>query len=115
MTQIRKRIKTIPPSNDFERSLEQELLSFSLELSGMLNGGLKFSDNHNAQTVAVADTGSANAEFTVAHSLKRIPVGFIIVRRTGFGVVYESGTDWTAAAIYLKCTTANNNISVFVF
>jgi len=113
--QIKTRLKTVKPGNEFEKVLEQELLAYTSDLARLLNGGLRFSDNHNAETVAVADTGGANTEFTVTHSLKRIPVGFLVVSRTGTGVVYNSGTTWTATAIYLKCTTANNNISVLVF
>lgn len=113
--QIRKRLKTTKPESEFDKTLETELLSAWNELSRLLNGGIKFVDNHNAETVVVADTGAVNTEFTVAHTLKRVPVGFLVVKRTGTGVVYESGTAWTTTAIYLKCTTANNAISVLVF
>ncbi len=113
--QIRSRLKTPKEESEFDKSLTQELLSAWRELSDLLNGGLKFSDNHNAETVTVSDTGTANTQFTVSHTLKRVPTGFIVTSRTGTGVVYNSGTAWTTTAIYLKCTTANNNINVLVF
>ena len=113
--QIRSRIKTTVPDNSFDKSLEQELLSAWNELAQLLNGGIKFSDNFNAETVTIADTGTANTEFTVTHALKRIPTGFIVTSRTGTGVVYNGSTAWSVSAIYLKCTTANNAIKVLVF
>ncbi len=113
--QIRSRLNTIKPESEFDKVLEQELLAYCSDLARLLNGGLKFSDNQNAKTVEVADTGTANTEFSVTHTLKRVPSGFIVVRRTGTGVIYESGTAWTATTIYLKSTTANNAISVLIF
>lgn len=113
--QIRTRIKTAKAINEFEKALEQELLSAWLELSNAVNGGLKFSDNFDAQTVTVADTGVANTEFTVSHNLKRIPTGFIVTSAVGTGVIYNGASAWTTTAIYLKSTTANNNIKVLVF
>ena len=113
--QIRTRIKTVKPGTPFEESLEKELLSAWNELSQLLNGGLKFSDNFNSQVIEISDTGSANAENTVAHTLKRVPTGFIVTYIDKAGVVYDSGTAWTNSNIYLKCDVANCNVKVLVF
>jgi len=113
--QIRNRVKTAKPETDFEKSLEEELLSFSGELSQILNGGLKFSDNFNAVTVNITDTGTANSENTVAHTLKRVPVGFIVVNTNKAVSAYDSGTAWTATNVYLKFNTANCNVKVLIF
>lgn len=113
--QIRKRLKTTKPETDFDVSLEQELHSGWLELATLLNKGLSFIDNFNAVTVTVADTGVANTEFSFAHGLKRIPTGYLVIRRNKAGVVYDSGTTWTVSTIYLKCSVANVSITVIVF
>lgn len=113
--QLRKRLKTSPPESNFDQALEQELFSAWPELASIINRGLNFSDNFNCLTVVVADTGAANTEFTVAHSLKRIPTGYLVIRRDKAGVVYDSGTAFTVSNIYLKCSTANTAITVIVF
>ena len=115
--QIRKRIKTVKPDekNEFEKSLEQELLSYSLELAQILNKGLKFSDNFNAEIKTIADSGVANSENTVAHTLKRVPAGYLVFKINKAGVVYDSGTTWTDTNIYIKCSVANCAITLLLF
>lgn len=113
--QIRKRIKTAKPETPFERSLEQELYSYSTELAQILNDGLKFSDNFNANILTIADSGNADSENEVAHTIKRVPAGFIVINIDKAGVVYDSGTAWTATNIYLKCDVANCEIKILVF
>ena len=113
--QIRKRIKTAKPENNFEISLEQELLSFNQELAQIINNGLKFTDNFNADIVTVSDTGSANSENTVAHTLKRVPIGFLCISNNLAGVVYNSGTVFTTTNIYVKCSVANCTVKLLIF
>lgn len=115
MGQLRKKLKTAAPESNFDQALEQELLSAWFELSVLLNKGLGFVDNFNCVSVTVADTGGANTEFTVAHSLKRIPTGYLVIRRDKGGVIYDSGTTFTVANIYLKCSVANAAITVLIF
>ena len=113
--QIRTKLKTPREETEFDKSLTQELLSAWRELSVLLNGGLKFSDNFDAQIITVADTGTANAENTIAHTLKRVPTGFLVLNINKAGVMYDSGTAWTASAIYLKCSVANATVKILVF
>lgn len=113
--QIRKRIKTVNPESEFDKSLEQELLSAWFELSELLNTGIRFSDNFDANILTSSDTGAANTEFSLTHTLKRVPTGFIVINNNKAGVVYDSGTAWTVTTIYLKCDVANCNIKVLVF
>lgn len=63
----------------------------------------------------VADTGNADTEFTVLHNLSRVPKGYGVTYTDAGGVVYDSGTAWTAVAIYLKCSAANAHIKVLIF
>ncbi len=65
MAQIRRRIKTGKPESAFDLALEQELLSFSTELAGILNKGLKFSDNFAVEPQAhIVNSAEALAELT---------------------------------------------------
>jgi len=63
----------------------------------------------------VADTGSANVEFTVIHNLGVVPHGYLVAYQDKAGSVYDGGTSWTSTNIYLKASVANMNIKVLVF
>jgi hypothetical protein len=117
MPQIRSRIKTSQanPADKFQVDLQQELLSFSMELSQILNKGLKFSDNFNGEEKTIADSGNADTKCTIAHTLKRIPTGFTVLKIDKPGSVYASGTTWTDTDVYLKCSAANAAITVMIF
>lgn len=115
MPKVRTRLKTNRPESTFDRGLEEELLRFMGELSGILNGGVTFADNFNAQIITISDTGVADAQNTVTHTLQRVPIGFIVLNRNKGGVMYDAGTAWTTTNLYLKCTTANTTVKLLVF
>jgi len=66
MAQVRKRIKTAKPESAFDLALEQELLSFSQELSAMLNNGLNIKDNFAAaQQDHIVNADGSLADITI--------------------------------------------------
>lgn len=75
----------------------------------------RHSENLDGLFEVISDTGSADTEFAVTHGLGRIPVGFIIMNSSKGGFTYDSGTAWTATTIYLKNTSANNAITIWIF
>ena len=111
---IRKYLKFARPESTFDKAVEQEMLSAWFELAQAVNKGLKFSDNFSADIIDVADTGLADAEFEVDHTLKRVPTGFLILNIDKAGFVYDSGTAWDTEKIYLKCNVASCAIKVMV-
>ena len=115
MAQLRQRLNTIAPTNDFEKSLEVELQNYVKDLANLLNGGVKFSDNFNANLITVSDTGVADTTFVVTHNLKRVPIGYMPFYLNKAGVVYDAGTPWTASAIYLKCNVASTLVKLLIF
>ena len=65
MAQVRRRIKTAKPESEFDRALEQELLSFGFELSGILNNGITVADNFAAtQQDHIVDADGTLADLT---------------------------------------------------
>ena len=112
---IRKKLFLIQPDTEFEKSVERELSGYFIQLSDLLNGGLRLDENINNEFLTISDSGNANTEITVAHTLKRVPNGFIVVNIDKAGITYDSGTDWTATNIYLKCNAANCKIKIMVF
>lgn len=81
------------------------------DVAGKINGVWKI----------VTTPATANQEFAVSYSLydmngnPRTARGYIVVRNSNGGVVYDGTTTWTTSNIYLKCTTANNNITLLIF
>ena len=71
-------------------------------------------ENMSGQWQVVADTGTANTEFSVTHTVGAVPVGYLVTKINKGGVVYDSGTTWTSTTIYLKCTSANATVSLFL-
>ena len=106
-----------PPSQDLQiqKIIEafQGRLTF-LDTSNQAGDG-RHSENMDGVFEVVSDTGSADTEFSVTHGLGRIPVGFIIMKSSKGGFTYDSGTTWTSTTIYLKNTSANNAITIWIF
>ena len=115
MTQIPTRIKTSKPESDFDANLEESLLSYAGFLSQIINKGIKFTDNFNAEFVTIPDTGIADTQNNVLHTLKRVPSGFIVTKIDAGGVVYDSGSVWTTTEIFIKCSVANANVTFMIF
>jgi hypothetical protein len=78
------------------------------------DGGNGNSENMAGEFRTVSDTGSADTEFTVSHTLGATPIGFLVVNIDKGGVVYDSGTSWTSSNIYLKCSAANAAVTLFL-
>lgn len=71
-------------------------------------------ENMDGEWQVVGDTGAANVEFTVTHGVGAVPIGFLVMKIDKGGVIYDSGTAWTATSLFLKCSAANAAVSLFV-
>ena len=71
-------------------------------------------ENISGEFQVVADTGDANAEFSVPHTIGAVPVGYLVIKINNAGVIYDSGTSWTSSTIYLKSSAANSAVSLFL-
>ena len=97
------------------QDMYRSLVDYTYLVASLLNGGLSFSDNFNAKTVSITDTGSANTDFAVAHTLKKIPTGYLLISNNKAGYVYNGSGTWTTSAIYLRHSVANAAITVIIF
>jgi len=102
--------QSISSQEDQLRTIDKDLIN----LFTAMQKRLTLKDNLAGETVSVADTGSANTEFTVSHSLGSVPAGFFLINIDSAGVVYDSGTAWTSSAVYLKCSAANAAVTVYL-
>ena len=73
--------------------------------------------NLDAQYIDVTTTpGVADTEFVVVHGLRRVPIGYIVVRKDRACEVYDSSIgSWTDSVMYLKCNVATATIKLIVF
>ncbi len=102
-------------SEEFRRELAEVLFKYSMKLSDIINGDIRITENLNVKILTISDSGNANSENTVAHTLKRAPIGFMVVNIDKAGIVYDSGTAWTASNLYVKCNVANAAIKLLVY
>lgn len=124
-------MKTVKRSNfiglDLESKERTEALIRDIDLDlqnifTLSKGRIRFGDGADAQQgeniagefQVVADTGAADTEFIVAHLLGVVPIGFLVINIDAGGVIYDSGTAWTATNIYLKCSAANAAVTLFL-
>lgn len=111
--------------NQYLTNMDSDLTRlFDITNSGIslgLTSNLSPGENVFGQWLTVADTGNANTQFTVPHTLSSqgiglIPGNFLITMISAGGIVYKDpvGTAWTTSNIYLKCTTANTALNIFI-
>jgi hypothetical protein len=90
-----------------------------------INGKLSFgtgetghkAGNLDAQFIDLITPPVANAEFIVPHGLKRLPVGWIVVRKdiNGYPLYDSSNGSWNDQLMYFKSNTANAAFRILVF
>lgn len=65
-------------------------------------------NNMNNWKASGVSPGVANTDFTIAHSMGRIPITLDGWDTTNGGVIYRSpATPWTKTSVTLRCTTAS--------
>ena len=115
MPQLPPRLLLPTPRDDFERDEQQGILGFFSKLIDILNTGLRFADNFDAQLKTYTTNAVADTEDTIAHTLKRVPTGAILYRTDKAVSLYDGGTAWTATDIYLKANVATAAVEILIF
>lgn len=81
----------------------------------MFDKGIRVEQQLDVDLVSYTSNAIANTEDTVAHDLKRVPLGFIVYSQDKAGVVYWSGTAHTATNLFLKNSVATVATKLIVF
>lgn len=69
--------------------------------------------NIDESFVEVMTPSVADTEFTVPHTLGRLPQSVIIVRANKAAIIYDSSAgSWTDTLIYLKCNVASAQLKL---
>jgi len=85
----------------------------------ILRGNTSFGDGVNTDNIdgvwaTATSPGTANTQFTVNHTLQRIPVGFDVKKKDAACDVYAGITAWTTTQIFLKATGINVHLTLFI-
>lgn len=99
----------------FDRDLIQVLGLWTQNLSAILDRGISFDDNVDVRRVSVVSHGTPGTEFSVTHTLGKIPTGYIVYGQTGAGSVYDGSTTNTPTTLYLKSDAASVTFRLIVF
>jgi hypothetical protein len=91
----------------------------ALVLNGNVNFGSTMSNSDsdtNMQCWKATGTtpGAANTDFTINHSLGRIPLTIVGQDTNNGGLLYRGSVAWTKSTITLRCTTATAAYNVIV-
>lgn len=103
------------PTNKQETDLFKVLENFIRDVKSILNGGVKFTDNFDAVVVEYVSHATEDTELVCAHTLGKIPTGYIVINQNKTGTLYDSGNTWTATDIYLKCSVAAVTYKLLIF
>lgn len=104
-----------PTVNDFERNLEKSFQRLMDQLVQILTKGLLFSDNFSCYIGDVTTDETPGVESGIAHGLKRIPTGYIVIGKDKTGDIFNGATAWTVSTIYLKSSVASLTAKIMIF
>lgn len=99
----------------FDDEVIRALTGMMSNLRAIFDKRVGVSDNLDVAEVSYTSNGSADTEDTVAHTLGRIPTGFIVTSLDKAGIVYASGTAFTASNLYLKVSATTVAVKLLVY
>ena len=106
-------------TENHRRALDADIRSIVQVLQGRVAFGESTDgvdgENIEGEFQVVADTGTADTEFVITHTLDRTPNGYIVTRNTGAGSIYDSNNAHTSTQLKLKSTAANAAVDIFIF
>ncbi len=58
--------------------------------------------------------GLANIEQSISHSLRTVPVGYLVIRNDNGGVIYDGASGFSDTQIFLRSTVASTQARIFI-
>lgn len=115
MATIDKKLDCPDPDkgNKFQTDLVDRLLRYTLKIGDILNKGIRAADNWDAQTIS-ATLATADTEQAVAHTLKRIPLGYIVLSMDKVATIYDGTTAWTNTNIYIRSSADATTVKIIL-
>lgn len=85
-----------------------------VNLSSLLNQGLRFSDNFNATELSFTTNATPDTQDAVVHGRGSAPTRFVVLDQDKGGVLYRSAA-FDATNCYFKNTAASVAMKILVF
>lgn len=96
-----------------QKEINAFIEAFLKQVAEIVNSKIEFGENIPV-TFARVNFGLANIDARVAHSLGRVPTGYIITKRSSAITVYDGAGAWDENAIYLR-SSAQGIANLFIF
>jgi hypothetical protein len=98
---------------------EQMMDKIYRQLAKTFNGSIGFGDGTNADNISgawanVVTPGTTNTDFTIAHNLGRLPVGYLVMEKSAPCDVYTGSVVATKNNITLRASVANVTLRLFI-
>jgi hypothetical protein len=103
------------PRNSWEIDVLKTLQDFFNRIVAILNRGITFTDNVDCVLITTTTSATPDAENTIAHTLGKIPSGYIVYSQNKAASLYLGTTSWTSTNIYLKSNIATVIFKIIVF
>lgn len=92
--------------------LENNLDKYFVKLRILLNQGLDFADNFNCFVTTITTDPTPGNTTVITHSLKRVPVGFLVLEQDKSGNIFKSSK--TAATYTLKADVGSITATIVI-
>ena len=103
------------PRDSQETDLYSLLQRFANDVCKILNRGIIFEDNIDCVLVTLTSSATPDVENTVAHTLGKVPKGYLVYGQDKAGSLYKGTTTWTNSNIYLKSNVASVTFNIIIF
>jgi hypothetical protein len=103
-----------PPETKFDQDLETALDKIFGQLSEILNGGLRITENFDSYKVTLTTSATPGTETAIAHGLKRTPNGFIVLSKDKAAHIYDGATPKDSSNIYVRSDVASVTITLWI-
>ena len=117
---MKLRVDPVPRMEPMELSGQRRLMEILRNIGYMFDGRIGLGDGTNKENLDiefkdVTSHATAGTEFSISHTLGRVPAGYIVVKRDKAAVVYDGTTVWTTSTIYLRCSVSSTALRLIVF
>lgn len=99
----------------FDENLVKSLEALTNTLTAMFDKGVNVNDNMDVEILTVTTDATPDTESSHAHTLKRVPTGYLVASKDKAGIIYDGSTTNTTTTLYLRSDTASVTAKVIVF
>lgn len=103
-----------PPSTPFEQDLDRTLDKMFAAYFQLLNSGMTLADNFNAFTTTFTTSATPGQETAIAHGLKKIPTGFLILSKNKSAHIFDGPSGKDSDNYFIQSNVASVRVTVVI-